>query len=221
MALERCAGVVMLPTLWLGLACCTQLHSLSITGNVYGGFVPWSAAPPSFAAFTGPDPPGMLAWQQHGGVPAAAPQQLTAAAAAYTSSPIPDCVALMRQLRRLDLSHNGLHALPAALGWCQQLSSVRLSGNQLQSVPLCVQALAGLRKLDLSANQVGERLGHAPWAFGLRCLLACCWPVAGLGSAGRLSSCWFEPAAAALSGDSLPLFQLEMQDPGAGALQPL
>ena len=139
---ERCSGAVLLHTLWLGLAGCANVRSLRITGGpALGG------GPPAAAATATPYQPlaavvpggGLMGWQHLvvPGPPAAAAghwacycasqQQAQPAAPACG---IPDCVALLQQLRSLDLSHNGLHALPDALAWCQQLSCVTLRGNR-------------------------------------------------------------------------------------------
>ncbi|EFN51340.1 hypothetical protein CHLNCDRAFT_141139 [Chlorella variabilis] len=163
---ERCSGAVLLHTLWLGLAGCANVRSLRITGGpALGG------GPPAAAATATPYQPlaavapggGLMGWQHLvvPGPPAAAAghwacycasqQQAQPAAPACG---IPDCVALLQQLRSLDLSHNGLHALPDALAWCQQLSCVTLRGNRLLGIPRGVAALGALRKLDLSSNQV-------------------------------------------------------------------
>lgn len=142
LAVERCPGAALLPELWRGLALCSQLRRLAITGGSAGGGIATSgpqavrgAAPCCAAAAAHPEAPPCM----HQAAPAAA---------------VPGCIALLQQLRALDLSNDGLRSLPDCLAWCQQLTDVRLSGNLLPCTPPGLAMLGGLRKLDLSFNQV-------------------------------------------------------------------
>jgi hypothetical protein len=147
---ERCAGAVLLSTLWAGLAACPHLRFLRVTGRAAGGALPPPAIldPSAGADVTG-------GWEAQVLHPFALGSPFFAPACA-----IPDCVALMQSLRRLDLSHNALHSLPAGLAWCRSLRALTLRGNRLGRVPPGVAALRGLRKLDLSNNQASS----AVWA---------------------------------------------------------
>jgi Leucine-rich repeat (LRR) protein len=137
-AVERCSGAVLLPGLWRGLAGCSQLLSLTITGSNSGtsgaGRESASATSPHavleelFLPF--PAAAGMQPWQGQQPAKQQRPQHQQQQVPRQQWGSIPDCIAALRQLRTLNLSNNGLHALPDALAWCQQLTSVDLSGNR-------------------------------------------------------------------------------------------
>lgn len=137
LSIERCHGAALLGSLWGGLAAATGVRRLRITGQSAGGGLPadrltqlggGQLVPTAAAAHDGQLPlQAVQAVQQDvsvWGIPVAAapppPLPMT----------IPDCVALMQQLRCLDLGGNGLQALPDALAWCQQLTAVHLRGNR-------------------------------------------------------------------------------------------
>lgn len=129
LSIERCHGAALLGSLWAGLAAASSIHRLRITGQSSGGGLPAERLLQLV--------PAMQGWQagqaQHQdvavwGIP------VSAAPAAPPALTIPDCVALMQQLRCLDLGGNGLHALPDSLAWCQQLTAVHLRGNRLETV---------------------------------------------------------------------------------------
>ncbi len=127
--IERCHGAALLGSLWAGLAAASSIHRLRITGQSSGGGLPAERLLQLV--------PAMQGWQA-----GQAQQQdvavwgipVSAAPAAPPALTIPDCVALMQQLRCLDLGGNGLHALPDSLAWCQQLTAVHLRGNRWEAV---------------------------------------------------------------------------------------
>lgn len=67
----------------------------------------------------------------------------------------------------LDLRHLGMTSVPLVLGWLEQLTALRLSGNALTAVPPAVQRLTGLRVLELADNRIGEL---PPWIGELKAL---------------------------------------------------
>lgn len=150
-AVERCHGAVVLHSLWAGLAGCSRLEALSITGSAAGGGLPEAAGSLRLPSADLLLPPACRCFEA--ALPGQAPSHRASCPQAAGS--VPPTVALLQHLRRLDLSGNGLAALPDALAYCQQLTAVRLAGNRLQGVPVGLAALGGLRHLDLSANQVG------------------------------------------------------------------
>ncbi|KAL4434473.1 hypothetical protein ABPG75_000914 [Micractinium tetrahymenae] len=183
LSIERCHGAVLLSSLWAGLAAAPRLLRLRITGQSAGGGLPADRLLQlggCTVPLVSPQPQLQgLHPQQHAGAPAGhQPEQaakqgegvwgipVAAAAPRPPAMTIPDCVALMQQLRCLDLGGNGLQALPDALAWCQQLTAVHLQGNRLRTVPTGVAALSALRKLDLSSNQV-DSLGTGPFLLHL------------------------------------------------------
>jgi Leucine-rich repeat (LRR) protein len=139
-AVERCSGAVLLPGLWRGLAGCSQLLSLTITGSSSGSSKESASAASPHAVLEElflPRPAGGGACNLAQTFPGQQPakhqrpqQQQQQLLSRQHWGSIPDCIALLRQLRTLDLSNNRLHALPDALAWCQQLTSVNLSGNR-------------------------------------------------------------------------------------------
>lgn len=152
LAIERCPGAAQLPALWHGLPRCSKLRTLRITGGGSGSRLPSGLVFGSGAAHSMPLPAFAACAGSGQGQPPAAHAFKQALAAAAT---VPETIALLQQLRRLDLSDNGLQLLPGSLAWCQQLTAVRLAGNRLAGVPQGLAALGGLRLLDLSCNQVG------------------------------------------------------------------
>jgi Leucine-rich repeat (LRR) protein len=69
---------------------------------------------------------------------------------------LPMVIASLTQLRSLDLSGNQLTELPEAIGCLIQLRSLDLSGNQLTELPKAIGCLIQLQSLDLSENQLTE-----------------------------------------------------------------
>lgn len=152
LAIERCPGAAQLPALWQGLPRCNKLRVLRITGGTAGsrltaGIVFGSGGVGAHS----PHSPAFGVFASSGQRQPAAHAFTHALAAGAT---VPDSIALLQQLRRLDLSNNGLQFLPDSLAWCQQLTAVHLGGNRLAGVPAGLAALGGLRLLDLSCNQV-------------------------------------------------------------------
>lgn len=158
-AVERCHGAVALPSLWSGLAGCSRLTALTLTGSTGGGGLPLPP-PESAGGFVAPLPSCRCL---DGALPGQVPGHSPACSQAVSS--VPPTVALLQHLRCLDLSGNGLAGLPDALAYCQQLTALRLAGNRLQGVPAGLAALGGLRSLDLSANQV-RGWSAARWRVG-------------------------------------------------------
>lgn len=174
-AVERCGGAVLLPSLWYGLAGCSQLRRLSITGGSVGGGLP-PPEPSAGMRLPGADAPPLAAAcrcpsQALPGQPLHRPACPFLRQQQQAASGVPDAIALLQQLRRLDLSRNGLATLPDGVAWCQQLTAVCLAGNQLRDTPWGLAALGGLRKLDLSCNQASLHSCLAGWLLG--CLDAC------------------------------------------------
>ena len=73
------------------------------------------------------------------------------------------------QLVRLNLSGNGLTALPDSLCALQHLQHLDLSANRLTSLPACVWVMPQLRLLDLRGN---AKLGVGGGDFKARCSAA-------------------------------------------------
>lgn len=69
---------------------------------------------------------------------------------------LPEILAELTQLRRLDLSGNHLTALPESFGQLTQLQELNLSSNQLTAVPESLRTLTQMEKLNLSSNQLTE-----------------------------------------------------------------
>ncbi|PRW59019.1 molybdate-anion transporter-like isoform A [Chlorella sorokiniana] len=150
LAIERCPGAVQLPSLWQGLPRCSKLRVLRITGGTLGSRLPSGVV---FSGAATPSPHSAAFGAQTGGRQGQAGAH-TFSQALAAGVTVPDSIALLQQLRRLDLSNNGLQLLPDSLAWCQQLTAVHLGGNRLAGVPHGLAALGGLRLLDLSSNQL-------------------------------------------------------------------
>jgi hypothetical protein len=60
----------------------------------------------------------------------------------------------LKNLKRLDLSENGLRTLSDAIGLLSNLSSLNLSSNQLRSIPEPIGSLTRLTSLNLCNNQL-------------------------------------------------------------------
>jgi len=67
---------------------------------------------------------------------------------------VPERLAGLTNLMRLDLSRNRLTDLPGWLGDLQSLTYLKLGGNELTSVPGSLARLERLRSLDLSRNNL-------------------------------------------------------------------
>jgi hypothetical protein len=67
---------------------------------------------------------------------------------------LPDSIGKLKQLTSLKLSYNQLTSLPASLGQLTQLQMLDLSSNQLTSLPASLGQLTQLTELDLSSNQL-------------------------------------------------------------------
>ncbi|KAI8061423.1 hypothetical protein BC940DRAFT_310287 [Gongronella butleri] len=65
-------------------------------------------------------------------------------------------LAILTSLRKLELYHNQLQALPEAIGQLEQLEVLDVSQNQLCSLPLSLSNLQRLRELDLSHNRFAQ-----------------------------------------------------------------
>ena len=176
LAIERCPGAAQLPALWQGLPRCNKLRVLRITGGSAGSRLPSGIVFGSGGVGAhSPHSPAFGALASSGQRQPAAHAFAHALAAGAT---VPDSIALLQQLRRLDLRNNGLQLLPDSLAWCQQLTAVHLGGNRLAGVPTGLAALGGLRLLDLSCNQVRGRVGLCVLCSVLRLCLCqvCAWP---------------------------------------------
>ncbi|MEA5627555.1 COR domain-containing protein [Nostoc sp. UHCC 0251] len=67
---------------------------------------------------------------------------------------LPEEIASLQQLTTLDLRYNQLTTLPEAIARLQQLTTLYLSGNQLTTLPEAIARLQQLTSLDLSHNQL-------------------------------------------------------------------
>ncbi|NER35832.1 MAG: hypothetical protein F6J93_17900 [Oscillatoria sp. SIO1A7] len=71
-------------------------------------------------------------------------------------SELPEAIAQLTGLQKLDLSGNQLTQLPEAIAQLTELQQLYLSGNQLTKLPEAIAQLTGLEELDLSRNQLTE-----------------------------------------------------------------
>ena len=69
---------------------------------------------------------------------------------------LPEVIASLTQLQRLDLSNNQLTELPEAIASLTQLQQLNLSNNQLTELPEAIASLTQLRELYLYNNQLTE-----------------------------------------------------------------
>ncbi|MET0647375.1 MAG: COR domain-containing protein [Pyrinomonadaceae bacterium] len=81
---------------------------------------------------------------------------------------LPESIARLKQLRKLNLAHNNLTELPESIGRLTQLESLDLSDNALKSLPDSLLSLRSLEALFLHGNAdlslPAEILGPAPGA---------------------------------------------------------
>eukprot|EP01116_Phalansterium_solitarium_P001741 TRINITY_DN11556_c0_g2_i1.p1 TRINITY_DN11556_c0_g2~~TRINITY_DN11556_c0_g2_i1.p1 ORF type:complete len:535 (+),score=145.40 TRINITY_DN11556_c0_g2_i1:189-1793(+) len=56
----------------------------------------------------------------------------------------------------LDLSHNGIGAVPASIGSLRKLQQLSLSSNYIKSVAVEIESCQELRRIDLSSNRLTE-----------------------------------------------------------------
>lgn len=80
------------------------------------------------------------------------------------------CFSAMRFVRALDLSHNGLSALPDAIGTLALLCSLNIANNRLTSLPAGLCDLTDLETLHARHN----RITALPAAFGVLVHLRVC-----------------------------------------------
>lgn len=89
-------------------------------------------------------------------------QQLTSLNLAYNSTPLPENIGALQQLRELDLHGNKrLLPLPDSLAQLTRLESLSLANclggtNELVGLPSVVTRLSGLKSLDLSGNSLNS-----------------------------------------------------------------
>lgn len=67
---------------------------------------------------------------------------------------IPDEVASLTHVRRLDMAQNLITILPSSIGSLSKLQNLCVSSNQLESLPSTLWRLPSLRALDVSFNNL-------------------------------------------------------------------
>ena len=71
-------------------------------------------------------------------------------------SVVPNDIAQLSQLKRLDLSENQLYSIPAEIGFLTRLEVLQLASNHISALPRTLGKLFNLQILDIKANRITE-----------------------------------------------------------------